>query len=124
MESVGAQTDIPVAGDEHSSSSRFDELLDSQPSSEGTYFLDTDLVSSPDSNQFVELSRQLEKIVESAGQRIDLPDGASLSPEARASAEAANAILQVQGEIVRLTLTMETASATKQSVQTLFNMQQ
>lgn len=115
-------TNTPNKG-EDSLSSSFEQLLAPEGGTMDTYYLDEKMVSSVDNNQFLQLSEQLENIVDIASKEIELPPGHELTPASQASIEASNKVLQAQAEIVRLSLMMETASSTKQSVQTLFNMQ-
>jgi len=113
-----------ASGGESTSTPSFEQLLAPEASSADTYFFDESAVSSVDNNQFLQLSEQLERIVDMASQKISLPPGHQMSPESLAAIESSNKVLQAQAEIVRLSLLMETTSSAKQSVQTLFNMQQ
>lgn len=124
MEPVSTAVSGGSSVGDSTSPSTFEELLAPESSPADTYFLDENLVSSVDDNRFLQLSEQLESIVDNASREISLPAGHEMTPESRASIEASNSVLQAQAEIVRLSLLMETASSTKQSVQTLFNVQQ
>lgn len=124
MEPVTAVSTEATGSVESSSVPTFEQLLAPETGSADTYFLDTSTVSSVDNNQFLQLSKQLENIVDKASREINLPPGHQMTPESQAAIEMSNKVLQAQAEIVRLSLLMETASSTKQSVQTLFNMQQ
>ena len=124
MEPVSSTVTNTPDGVEDALSSTFEQLLAPEGGSMDTYYLDENTVSSVDNNQFLQLSEQLENIVDMASQEIMLPPGHELTPASQASIDASNKVLQAQAEIVRLSLMMETASSTKQSVQTLFNMQQ
>jgi len=106
------------------SANTFEQLLATGNGPADTYHFDETTISSVDNNQFLQLSEQLENIVDMASREITLPPGHQMSPQSQASIDVSNQVLQAQSEIVRLSLLMETASSTKQSVQTLFNMQQ
>lgn len=109
---------------------QFDALLNADAagshasSSLDRYVLDEATISSRADNQLLKLSDQLERIVDSASREIRPGPGANLDETARVSIDIANQVLQAQSEIVRLSLLMETTSSSKQSLQTLFNMQQ
>lgn len=124
MDPVLAPAVNSTGGGDVSSASTFEQLVGPDSGPVDTYYMDASTVSSVDNNQFLQLSEQLEGIVDTASQTINLPPGHQLTPESQMAIESSNKVLQAQAEIVRLSLLMETASSTKQSVQTLFNMQQ
>lgn len=124
MEPISAVVTSNAGGGESPSVATFEQLLAPEAGPADTYYLDQNSVSSVDNNQFLQLSEQLENIVDMASQEISLPPGHQMTPQSQAAIETSNKVLQAQAEIVRLSLLMETASSTKQSVQTLFNMQQ
>lgn len=124
METVALEVANSVDKSDIQSQSTFEQLLALDGGAADTYYLDETVVSSIDNNQFLQLNDQIEQIVDTAVQEIIVPPGADVHPAVQFSMETINKALEMQAELLRISLMVETASATKQSAQTLFNMQQ